>query len=144
MKSSLVLIFMFFIALLSCKHARTSEIDDSGKRSGFVEQYDDNGRIISKKHYVNGIQDGEYFYYHPNGKISLKGRKVSGELDGPIISYNELGNPIYGIVYSKGNKLKKIFYYSNGKKRKMIDYVDSVYVSYDSLENVIRSKKLKK
>ena len=54
------------------------EFDDNNQRTGYWEEYWSNGKLYSKGHYFNGIQDGYWEEYYRNGNIKYKGNFKNG------------------------------------------------------------------
>ncbi len=49
-----------------------NQINKDGKQHGYWETYYPNGKLYSKRNYVNGKQHGYWETYYPNGKLWSK------------------------------------------------------------------------
>ena len=103
-----------------------SENFRKGLEDGLMEEYDENGVLITKGEYFDGLKEGEWFYelgdhkelgiyknnerdglwkfYYPTNKLNFEGKFVEGIADGKHLYYYENG------------KLKKEEYYLMGIK----------------------------
>lgn len=64
---------------------------ESSVKDGFETQWN-NGVLVYKIYYENGIENGVIESYYPNGKPESYGRKKDGMLDGDYFKYYENGN----------------------------------------------------
>lgn len=74
------------------------------------------GRVGSKSHYKNGLQDGVAFYYDTGGRVTSKVMYSKNKFKGPFISYNKEGKIVKESLYKDGmlNGLSTS-YYPSGK-----------------------------
>ena len=145
--------FIIIIFLYSCKNEK-------------VEYYSDGN--IKKKYFIqNNKLDGEYEEYYKNGKVKLKHIYLNGELKDSSIHYDENGKisqldyhrkkgfdyiKVYnkdkishqGTFYNNQKYGRWKYFDSNGKLKKVIEYIDSCGTqytnqgwSYDSNEKFI-------
>ena len=82
----------------------------NGIKDGIWEDYFYNGKLESKGSYKNGIKEGIWEYYWDNGQLGSKGSYKNGKLDGYWEDYG--GN---GKLESKGS-------YKNGEKEGIWEY----------------------
>jgi antitoxin component YwqK of YwqJK toxin-antitoxin module len=59
-----------------------------GQQHGIWEIYYDNGKLLYKGTYINGLRHGLWIWYYTNGKLSYKGNYIQGKLDGLVEWYN--------------------------------------------------------
>ena len=71
---------------------------------GPFETYYDNGQLMVKETYKDGVQDGPYEDYHENGQLWSKGTFKDGEWDGPYESYHENGQLWLRGTYKDGER----------------------------------------
>lgn len=64
------------------RNAQNGLIEPSGSFTGEWNNWDSNGRLISKFHYRNGKRDGSYITYTADNKVLSEGQYKDGELDG--------------------------------------------------------------
>jgi antitoxin component YwqK of YwqJK toxin-antitoxin module len=81
------------------------QFDENNQRTGYWEEYWDNGYISSKGNYINGKKEGyweEYYYY---GNLAWKVNYLNGLEEGYWERYWPNGN-----LESKGNYINGIYY----------------------------------
>ena len=84
----------------------------NGKRVGPWIWYHENGQIMYKGAYIDGIQDGRWIQYYSNGQLSSDGTYKDGKREGPWVLYNSNGQK-----YLKGDKFRQgSGTYKNGYK----------------------------
>ncbi|OFX58460.1 MAG: hypothetical protein A2W97_13635 [Bacteroidetes bacterium GWE2_40_63] len=81
-----------------------------------VDYYYDNGKIKSRRHYLNGYIHGDIEYYHYNGLPSLKGTYFFGKMHSDWRWYNDSGTLTSQETYEYGVQVgKDLSYHDNGK-----------------------------
>lgn len=96
-------------------------------------KYDNQGNLLTKGQFNEGLKDGEWIWWYPNG---LKKKVVSfreGKINGKEIHYSEMSERIYSAEYKNGilhgrqtvisNDTTFVIRYRNGQesKRKVIE-----------------------
>ena len=74
------------------------EFNDNNKKTGYWEQYYENGDIWSKGNYLNGLKNGYWEKYWFNGLLKSKGNYLNDQRTGYWELYYQYGN-----ISSKGN-----------------------------------------
>lgn len=90
----------------------------NGKEEGYFYFYHCDGELFNKVFYVNGKEEGEYITYWPNGKWQHKGTYVNGKLEGEYKETRWYSDK----VSFQGNYVK-------GRR-------DGLFVSYDEEGNI--------
>jgi antitoxin component YwqK of YwqJK toxin-antitoxin module len=76
--------------------------DENNRRTGYWEEYHDNGDVYSKGNYINGEAEGYWEYYYINGNIWQKGNYINDKRDGYWEEYWSNGNLWYKGNYKNG------------------------------------------
>ena len=79
--------------------------DENNRRTGYWEEYWDNGKLCSKGKYLNGLRYGYWGEYWYNGNVSLKGYYKNGKADGYWEFYHANGK-----LWYRGNYKNREFY----------------------------------
>ena len=79
-----------------------------GKLHGMVTFYYNNGQKRSEIPYENGIKQGEATNWYMTGEVQWKRSFNQNQLDGDSIRYNQKGDVLTHIVFSKGQIAKAI------------------------------------
>lgn len=117
-----------------------------GKFHGSYKYFHYNGQIDTEGNYFEGYDIGKWTSYYDNGKIreiryfvdsigiKEKQRIVEWQKNhlgaapyfpiGTTINYDKLGNKIAEHIYKDFFLVKSIKYYSNGREKEIINYVD--------------------
>jgi antitoxin component YwqK of YwqJK toxin-antitoxin module len=77
--------------------------DENNRRTGYWEEYHDNGDVYSKGNYLNGKRDGYWEEYWSNGNLSSKGNYKNNKSHG------------YWDFYHFNGDLMCIWNYKNGR-----------------------------
>jgi uncharacterized protein len=70
--------------------------------SEVVESYDDNGVLIQKATYVDGVMDGELLAFNSQGTVIKKFFYRQGKLHGEALIYNDDGKLAQRLTYEDG------------------------------------------
>jgi antitoxin component YwqK of YwqJK toxin-antitoxin module len=111
--------------------------DQEGNVQSFLTSYHANGQPKQYLEIVNSRAFGKYREWHANGKMKLEANVIGGTpelndsaegswlFDGSNHVWDEEGQPVADISYSKGVlQGESIYYHTNGKVWKRIPYVD--------------------
>jgi uncharacterized protein len=93
---------------------RVNQYDIEGNKTGYWEEYYNNGNLHTKGNYVNGNVDGYWEYYHRNGNLLSKGNYVDGERYG------------YWEIYYSNGKINSKGSYKNGERE---GYLEEYYAN---------------
>ena len=66
-------------------------IEEADLPDGPFEEYYDNGELMLKGTFKDGVPDGPLESYYPNGQLDTKGTLKDGVLDGPYERYYDNG-----------------------------------------------------
>lgn len=80
--------------------------------NGEVE-YFSNGKLIEKRHFINGITNGRGTSFFPNGRIKQIYYDKNGLTDGELLQYDVTGNLIRKQYYFLGRLLGPQVYYDS-------------------------------
>ena len=81
-----------------------SPAQESINPNGYNVFYHPNGNIASEGTMRNGKPDGYWKTFYESGVIKSEGNRLDFELDSLWIFYNEMGDPVLEINYSRGKK----------------------------------------
>ena len=81
------------------------EFDNNNQRTGYWEEYWDNGDLETKGNYINGLRNGYWENYYVNGIINSKGNYLNGKRNGYWEDYYYDGD-----IVSKRNYFNGKFY----------------------------------
>ena len=85
---ALFVAFIISLSVLMCLYPMVEDVENSEiEKDGTVEEYYDNGRLLSQTNYKNGLVDGERTIYHENGNVFKTSNYVKGLKDGPEKTY---------------------------------------------------------
>jgi antitoxin component YwqK of YwqJK toxin-antitoxin module len=87
---------------------RINQYDIDGNKTGYWEEYHDNGNLWYKGSYKDGEMDGYWVWYHSNGKLDSKGNYVDGERDGIWTDYHDNGQLDSIGSYINGKLIKEL------------------------------------
>ena len=82
---------------------------------------------------MKDVKQGEWYYYYPNGKIKTRKYYMNGDLDGVYQDYNTAGFLHSEDIYKAGVSIKKSMFDSLGnvyqvvefdKKHQVVEYLD--------------------
>ena len=71
---------------------------------GPYETYHDNGQLMRKGIFRNGVQNGPFEYYHENGQLGLKMTYKDGMVDGPFEEYHDNGQVMMRGTFKDGSR----------------------------------------
>jgi antitoxin component YwqK of YwqJK toxin-antitoxin module len=92
-----------------------------GKENGEFIEYDEEGKVITKGDYTNGLKDGNWFY--EVGDHTEKGKYVEGEKDGEWTYYCMTDQLYFEGNYKNGKPIDRhIYYHVNGNKKWIGNY----------------------
>jgi antitoxin component YwqK of YwqJK toxin-antitoxin module len=86
---------------------RINQYDNEGNKTGYWEEYWDNGALDRKGSYINGLMDGMWEIYYIDGELYSRGPYKDGERNGEWFYYNYDGKLEYKTLYKNGDKIKK-------------------------------------
>ncbi|MCK4663421.1 MAG: hypothetical protein KAT68_11185 [Bacteroidales bacterium] len=113
-----------------------TQIDGAGRRHGVMKFWSENGLLMYKVHYTNGLENGIQEHYFPGGKIHFYKTYKMGKKVGVQKEYAVDGANYYvkmQRVLDDDEKLAK--YYENygyNKKKSVCDYNGSFIYYYES------------
>jgi len=61
-------------------------------KDGLLEEFHDNGQLVSRSNYKNGKQDGPWEDYYKNGQLQVRENYKNGKRDGPVKYFDEGDN----------------------------------------------------
>lgn len=103
--------------------------------TGIAEWYYENGQLMERTEYRNGVMHGLSESYHPNGQLSYRGKYSSDiqigvseyyEDDGYLkVKYIPAGELLIHKFYTKAGNIDSIEPYKNGKLHGMLENFDS-------------------
>jgi antitoxin component YwqK of YwqJK toxin-antitoxin module len=102
-------------------------MEKGNQQNGEWIQYFENGQIMTKVNFVNGLVNGESIEYFENGLIKTKGNYINGKMNEEWSYYNEKGQ-----IVSKKNWVddringEQVEYYENGQMKEKVNYVGSL------------------
>lgn len=85
------------------KTARVMELKN-GYINGELTQYTSEGKLLSKRTYLNGDEHGLTEQYHTNGQLRYKGHYICGQADGEHLSYYDNGKLRQRSLYKSGDQ----------------------------------------
>jgi antitoxin component YwqK of YwqJK toxin-antitoxin module len=85
------------------KTARVMELKN-GYINGELTQYTSEGKLLSKRTYLNGDEHGLTEQYHTNGQLRYKGNYICGQADGEHLSYYDNGKLRQRSLYKSGDQ----------------------------------------
>ena len=68
------------------------EVNSTTPFTGSSVSYYENGRLKSKRHFREGVYDGDWEWFYPNGQLSWRINFKDGEQDGLWEGFDENGN----------------------------------------------------
>ena len=106
------------------------EFDNNNQRTGYWEEYWDNGNLRYNGNYINGLKDGYWEDYWVNGNLYSKEHYYNNVRHGTYYHYNTNGNLLFTIQYYKGVKNgNEIGYYNNEFCYKHF-YYNNIYIRF--------------
>ena len=127
------------------------EVYYNGLLDGQMTEYDADGNVITKGQYIEGQEDGEWYYR--NGDNETMGSYADGMRNGIWKYYDIPGEGKAKILRFEGRFIednphgKHTYYWDNGNRKEEGDYImglkdgDWIYYSYDGLPYIIVSYK---
>ena len=119
-------VFVQFFTLQG--EVKTEGFLNNKKRVGVWKYFNQNGKVISKENYEDGVLQGEQFVYYPDGQLTAISRYKNGSLEGISSKFSSKNILIEEITYANNvpNGLAKYFelngnlketgFYKNGKR----------------------------
>lgn len=93
-----------------------SGVFKNGKKHGKWNSYYDNGEVLSRIFYDDGIFNGAYIFNHKNGTTWINGYYKNGLKDGDWYERDESQNRIFSGSYEMGNPIGIHKYYNDKGK----------------------------
>jgi hypothetical protein len=88
---------------------RINQYDNEGNKTGYWEEYWDNGDLERKGSYINGLMDGMWEIYYIDGELYSRGPYKDGERNGEWFYYNNYDGKLeYKTLYKNGDKIKNL------------------------------------
>lgn len=135
-------LFSFLLSLIliavACSSERMVEVKDDdgnlleryqvnkdGTRTGIYESYNE-GKIVSKANYKEGIQSGKRVIFFENGNLEIEENYKEGALEGPYSVYYDSGELMLESQYINNaiqGQVKK--YYKSGQLMENVAFIDS-------------------
>jgi len=130
----------------------------NGKREGPMTDYSEDGKVLTKGEYFDGMREGIWVYetpqykeigkfvadkqdsmwrsyYMPKGKPRFEGRFLGGEPDGVHTWYYENGNKMFTGAYAGGMKQGDWhFYDENGYNYLTITYDNDIEIKFQGIK----------
>ena len=109
-------------------------------KNGTYEEYYDNGQLLAKCTYKDGVEDGPYEEYYENGQLWEKCTYKDGKLDGPYETYHQNGQLWEKGTYKDGWKdgLHE-YYYSDGTSTERF-YKDGIEVTEEEYNRLTQNE----
>jgi len=84
----------------------------------------DNGNLLTRQHFVNGIGEGKWYNYYENGNLREAGTYIQDRVEGPMKKYDENGQVRAEGMYKDWRiRVGKWKYYdANGQLLKIVDH----------------------
>ena len=98
---------------------RINQYDPEGRKTGYWEEYWDNGALDRKGSYINGLMDGMWEIYYIDGELYSRGSYKDGERNGEWFYYNYDGKLEYKTLYKNGDKIKNLRIDESEDKKKL-------------------------
>ncbi|MEZ4937228.1 MAG: hypothetical protein R2799_06500 [Crocinitomicaceae bacterium] len=70
--------------------------------NGWCVLYRRGGKLESKRQYVNGKLNGDFYNYHPNGNLESSIPHKNNRYDGRYLKFSQNGDTIYNRLYKNG------------------------------------------
>ena len=85
---SIFIAFLLSLSVLMCLYPMVNDAENSEAiKDGTVDEYYDNGRLLSQTNYKDGLVNGTRTLYHENGNVFKTVNYVKGLKDGPEKTY---------------------------------------------------------
>jgi antitoxin component YwqK of YwqJK toxin-antitoxin module len=133
-----IVILLLALTLISCqkrekiyydngKIKEIFQLNAKGEKHGKFESFYENGKILEKSEYKNGLLEGKRYFYYENGEIEEIQMFEEGKLKGEQLGYHENGVLKFK-CFNEGNKLegKYLSYYDNGKKLLYLNFINDL------------------
>jgi len=96
------LVFELFADDTTKIHKRGQLTD--GKQDGTWQMYAEDGVLLTRYTFSNGVEDGPFLHNWPNGSTGLAGYYSNGMREGPSEQFLPDGEPFESGSYSRGEK----------------------------------------
>lgn len=118
-------VFLFFIVAGSALAQDTiNQIDATGKKQGYWEKMQPNGKPLYKGQFKDDKPVGEWKRYHDNGVVKAQISYPENSDTAAVILYNNIGNKVAEGYYVGKEKAGHWNYFDKGKKVSEENYVD--------------------
>ena len=93
--------------------------------TGIVEEFYEDGQLLSRKNYIDGKEDGPYELFYENGQLNTRGNYIDGKEDGLFEEFYRNGQLFSrkNLKDGKEDGLRELFY-ENGKLWERGNYKD--------------------
>jgi antitoxin component YwqK of YwqJK toxin-antitoxin module len=92
---------------------------------GYIVEYYENGTLMSKTGYKDGLKEAESIAYYPNGQIQSIRAYAKGEKHGVHRGYYEDGSPEFEYTFVNGkSEGTHVFWYPSGEKAQEMNFVN--------------------
>ena len=96
--------------------SKLNQYDTKGDKTGYWEEYYDNGKLDSKGNYKDDEEDGYWEYYNENGGLIYKGSYKNGKEDGYWNFFYDNGQLESNALYRNGEMINR---FSTKEKNKV-------------------------
>jgi len=119
---TLFLLPILLLSLISCSSETDSVVERDGLYyekfsetpfTGKLIRYSDDGQLLEKGSFKNGLREGEYvFYWSMSGRLGSKGRYKNGKKEGVWVDYTYDGKvSMFAGTYKNGKNIAPYEWY---------------------------------